>query len=134
MSVSTTIAISAATSANLAAQQAAAAAARAECIAYVPNYKHAGATLEQIQYYAYCAEKLYPKHEEMPHDQVVLAKLALILILGGGVFGAYKMFMEPFGGDVLDRVLLGFIAGAVYVLIGLLLAAMVFFSISFLFS
>jgi len=89
MGVATAVAISAATSANIAAQQAAESAARAECIAYVPTYKHAGATLEQIHYYAYCAKKLYPEPHESDRTVIIMFKVALILIFIGAGAGAY---------------------------------------------
>ena len=89
MGVATAVAISAATSASITAQHAAEAASRAECIAFVPTYQHAGATLEQIHYYAYCAQKLYPEPHDSDRDIIIMLKVALILIFIGAGVGGY---------------------------------------------
>ena len=112
MGVATAVAISAATSANIAAQQAAESAARAECIAYVPTYKHAGATLEQIHYYAYCAQKLYPEPHESDRTVIIMFKVALILIFIGAGAGAYLNRDDSDGPFI----------GALYGSVGMLLA------------
>lgn len=112
MGVATAVAISAATSANIAAQHAAESAARAECIAYVPTYKHAGATLEQIHYYAYCAEKLYPQPHDVDRNDVIIFKVALILIFIGAGVGAY-LNRDDYDGPFI---------GALYGSVGMLLA------------
>jgi len=112
MGVATAVAISAATSANIAAQQAAESAARAECIAYVPTYKHAGATLEQIHYYAYCAKKLYPEPHESDRTVIIMFKVALILIFIGAGAGAYLNRDDSDGPFI----------GALYGSVGMLLA------------
>ena len=112
MGVATAVAISAATSANIAAQQAAESAARAEFIAYVPTYKHAGATLEQIHYYAYCAKKLYPEPHESDRTVIIMFKVALILIFIGAGAGAYLNRDDSDGPFI----------GALYGSVGMLLA------------
>ena len=112
MGVATAVAISAATSANIAAQQAAESAARAECIAYVPTYKHAGATLEQIHYYAYCAQKLYQEPHESDRTVIIMFKVALILIFIGAGVGAYLNRDDSDGPFI----------GALYGSVGMLLA------------
>ena len=115
MSVSVGIASGAAASANIAMQ----AAKRAECLAAMPTYDAASATVPEARAYAACVHRVYGDGEPLdPATALVVKVLILVSLAAAVVVGAYmwredrSVAMAAFGA-VVGAVLVWLAAGVV---------------------
>jgi hypothetical protein len=125
--MSTSIAI--ATAANttaLIAQQQAAEGAKMACQAWMPNYTHANATVEKMQAYAECVNRVYP--QPMSPDSMIALKVAVALLFVGVIVGTWRG-MNDYDGPVL-----GAIGGFLFVICAEFALFLVGAGLMFLFS
>lgn len=97
MGTSVALAIAATSAANAAAEAEASAAKDAACRVLVNGYQHAGSTVEQMQEYASCIERLHPA---MTSGDIIFVKIAIVAAMIGGCIGllvAWKDQEDFFG-------------------------------------
>lgn len=125
--MSTSIAIStAANTSAVIAQQQAERAMKLACEAMMPTYTHQTATVEQMQVYAKCVEKLHP--EELSFGAVIALKIAIVIVLLSTAVGGY------IGSRGYDGTLYGAFVGCFGSMVALFLLFLLLAALHFLFS
>lgn len=132
--MSASIAIAASANANSAAALAIAAAARRDsCLAYMPRFKHEGATTHEIQYYAGCAREIYPaRTPEQDAGFAIVMKIFIAFSLIGAIIGAVRIEKEE-GWKYMD-IFFGVILGAIFGAAVPFVAVLAISGVAYLFS
>lgn len=106
----TALAISTGAAAQSAAAAAQAHAARVTaCQAFVPNYHHAEATVEQRQAYAGCISLLHP--QEVTGSGLIAIKVLVVLVFVGIGFGLWRAKKDRHCDDWMDYAMFAFFGG-----------------------
>lgn len=131
MSVSAGVAAAAAAQSAIAAAHARAPRITA-CSAAVKGYAHDAATMQQRQEYAACIEMLYP--QPMEPAETAWMKVAVALLLIGGIAGAIRGWRNAFYGEWIAMSLLGCMVGVTAMVCAAGVVAGFWFGVKFLLS
>jgi hypothetical protein len=113
------IAISAANTAAIAAQNARIAKQdRQQCRAFMPSFEAKAATVEQARYYSHCVEVIYP--QPLEGSELVWGKIAVVVLILAFIVGiVVGWFKDPY--DRLFSVVCGaFFAPTIVFIVGLI--------------
>lgn len=96
------------------------------CDAMMPTYAHQNATVEQMQTYAKCVDKMHP--QEMSFGAVIALKVAIVIVLLSTAIGAYV------GSRSYDGTLYGALVGCIGSVTALFVLFLLLAALTFLFS